>query len=89
MNENNKPEASPVAQLANLIAEADDVDMTDFLDALKPVMAPALYADLALQLDICPIHHQDLDSCGDDDWSANSPSRLSDLARCREYRTRP
>ena len=55
--------------LINRIAEEDDLDF-DLINIIADLISPDDAADLRLSFDICPIHHTDLDACGDDDLAA-------------------
>lgn len=68
MTNNESPEApSAMPALASALLDADDVDILDALAALRPLLTPAAFDELAILCDMCPMHMQDIDSCRDDD----------------------
>jgi hypothetical protein len=71
---NNTPSAMPALAEALLAADADPFEA---LDLLKPELTPEAFSELALLLDVCPIHYQDLEICADDDILADTLSDLS------------
>lgn len=57
---------SRINAIATLIASSD-IDFCELIELLHPLMPFPDYCALALQLDICPMHITDLDSCADDE----------------------
>jgi hypothetical protein len=44
----------------------EGTDLTDLYEAMKPVLAPALFKELGAVLELCPIHCCDFQICVDD-----------------------
>lgn len=64
--------ANALANLAATILLADDHpdndrDLLDIINEICSMLPDADAAELRLRLDLCPIHHCDLDTCADDD----------------------
>ena len=73
MNESTQSLPDPIEIIAHALLallDTNDDDAPDLLaafTALEPLMRPDEYYTLARMLDLCPIHHCDIEICADDD----------------------
>lgn len=58
-----------IASIATRIINIDDADFDtiDFMHDIRDIIAPAIFADLCIAIELCPMHICDFRICLDDD----------------------